>query len=327
MKKITNEIIKAIKNKNNFIILAHSNPDGDATGSSLALALALTKLKKKVKIFLPYSTPERYKFLPGLNKFSISKMPHRKPEAIIILDTAGWKQIEKINPKDFDHIPVINIDHHIDNKKFGSINWIDTKASAVGEQIYQLLKELKITITKDIATCLYTALVTDSGGFRYSNTTTQTHKIASNLLVSGIKPQDICTHLYENIPLCKLKLLQTGLKTIKTSQQGQIIWMWITRKMFKQTKAKQEHTEEFIDFLKCTAGVKVAVVFREGKRHNEQRVTFRSRDPLIAVNKIAHKFNGGGHPAASGCTVFGSRQQTEQAVLKEVRKAIRKKRS
>lgn len=327
MKRITNEIIKTIKNKNSFLILAHNNPDGDATGSCLALAFALAKLKKKVKFLLPYPIPQRYRFLPGLNKFSTSKMPHRKPEAIFILDTAGWQQIEYINPKDFNHIPVINIDHHIDNKRMGNINWIDTKASAVGEQIYQLLKELKTTITKNIATCLYTALVTDSGGFRYSNTTTKTHKIAASLLASGIKPQDICAQLYENIPLCKIKLLQAGLETVKTNLQGQIIWMWITRTMFKQTKTKQEHTEEFIDFLKCIAGVKVAIVFREGKRHNEQRVTFRSRDPLIAVNKIAHNFNGGGHPAASGCTVFGSRQQIEQAVLKEVKKAIRQKRT
>lgn len=324
MNKVIGKIVNIIKENHKFLITAHDNLDGDSLGSELALALALKKLGKDVDILLEKSIPKQYRFLPGITKLTTTSCP-KKPDVLFILDTAGWGQLEKLKPECFNKQTVVNIDHHIDNKRFGDINWVDTKASAVGEQIYNLLKRLSVPLTADIAKCLYTAILTDTGSFQYSNTTAATHRIISQLLTRGVCPPLISGHIYGNIPLSKLKLLQLALKTLKSlGPCNQIIWIWITRKMLKEANARIENTEGFIDYLKAVTGVKIAMVFKETTNPGKIRVTFRSKDPKISVNEIAHQFGGGGHKAAAGCTVWGSKKEVEKKVLKAVRKVLKK---
>lgn len=322
MKKTITKIIKTIKKHKSFLILAHDNPDGDSAGSGLALKSLLNSLGKKCHFVLGNPIPERYSFLPQSNTIKTRMPKSYNPEVVFVIDTAGWGQIGHIDPQQFKNKIIINIDHHIDNKRFGTINWIDTKAAAVGEQIYAIFKNARIPLTKATASHLYTAIITDTGSFRYSNTTTNTHKITSDLLASGIEPSKLTGYLYENIPLCKQKLMSLALNTLKTKSNGKIIWMWVTKKMFTQAGAKHEHTEAFIDSLKSVSGVKVAIIFKEEINDGERRVTFRSKDSRIAVNEIAHQFNGGGHPAAAGCTIKGSNKEVERKVLKTVTKMV-----
>lgn len=317
-----NKIIQIYKQNKRFLITAHDNLDGDSIGSGLALCKALSKSGKHAKFLLKTPIPKRYNFLPGIKKFITNKAVLKKYNILFIIDTAGWDQLEGLNANDFKNYTIINIDHHIDNSNFGNINLVDTHASAVGEQIYALLRKLRIPITKDIAACLYTSIVTDTGCFQFTNTTITTYKMAAELIKCGISVADIYEKIYERISLARLKLLRQALNTVKTDMKNRIIWIWITRDMFKNTGADRTDTEGFIDYLKAVDGVKVAVIFKESGIKNEVRVTFRSKIPEIKANEIAHRFNGGGHPAAAGCTVKGNNKEVEKKVLKAVRETI-----
>lgn len=321
-KNIVEKIAKQVRANDNFLIIAHDNLDGDSIGSALALGLALKNMGKKSHFLSMTPVPARYSFLPGIKKLIIKKANLKNYDVLCVLDTAGWSQIKKLNANSFKNHLIINIDHHIDNKKFGTLNWVDTNASAVGEQIFCLLNYLKVPITPQIAACLYTSILTDTGSFRFSNTTTNTHKIVSSLIQKGISISDISNQIYEKMPLARLNLLQNALKTIKTKRKGQVSWMWITIQMLNKTKTNKEYAEGFIDYLKTINGVKIAVLFKEERNKNEFRVTFRSKDPSIHVNKLAHIFGGGGHPAAAGCSIIGKKNEVEKKVLKEAVKFL-----
>jgi phosphoesterase RecJ-like protein len=320
---VLSKIIDIIQKNKNFLVTAHDNLDGDGFGSGLALCFALEQLGKKAKFLLKTPIPTRYKFLPGVEKFTAENINLKNYDTLVSLDTAGWDQLEQLSPEMFSDYTIVNIDHHVDNTKFGSINWIETKASAVGEQIYVLLRDLKIQITADIATCLYTSILTDTGCFQFTNTTSETHLIIGDLIRSGISPAVIYEQIYERMSLTRLNLLKLALSTVKTDSKGQIIWMWITQKMFSDTGTNRADTEGFIDYIKAVDGVKVAFVLKESNTKGEIRVTFRSRVPSIQVNLIAHRFDGGGHPAASGCTIKGTNEEVEKRVVETVKNEIK----
>ncbi len=320
---VLNKIITIIHQKKNFLVTSHDNLDGDGFGSGLALCFALEKLGKKVNFLLKTPIPERYRFLPGIEKFTKENIDLKNYDTLISLDTAGWDQLEQLNPEMFSNYTIVNIDHHVDNTQFGLVNWIETKASAVGEQIYVLLRDLKIPISTDIATCLYTSILTDTGCFQFTNTTSETHLVVGDLIRSGISPALIYEQIYERMSLARLNLLKLALSTTKTDLKGKIIWMWITQKMFNETGTNRSDTEGFIDYIKAVDGVKVAFVLKESNTKGEIRVTFRSRVPSIQVNLIAHKFDGGGHPAASGCTIKGTNEEVEKKVVEAVKNEIK----
>lgn len=322
-RKTVSEIIKIIKQNNKFLITAHDNLDGDAIGSGLALCFALDRIGKQVKFLLRTPVPSRYNFLPGIKKYITNKIDLKTYKLLFIIDTAGWDQLEDFDSTLLKEHTIINIDHHVDNSISGQINWIDHKASAVGEQVYALLKKIKIPISRDIAACLYTSIITDTGCFQFTNTTQLTHKIAADLIKSGIPITKIYEQIYERMSLSRLNLLRCALSTLKADLHNKIIWLWITQRMFKETRTDRTDVEGFIDYIKAVEGIKIAIIFKESTVKNEIRVTFRSKTPNIRVNEIAHNFNGGGHPAAAGCTVKGRNKEVEEKVLKVVRKAIR----
>lgn len=321
--KLLNKIVQIIKRNQKFLIITHDNLDGDSFGSGLALGLALRKMGKDIKFLITTQIPARYDFLPGITKITCKKIDPGKYNVLFVLDTAGWGQMKHLHPDSFKRYTIINIDHHIDNKKFGLINWVDTKASAVGELVYKLLKRLKSSITKDIAVCLYTSIITDTGCFQFQNTTAETHRITADLIQKNISSHTISEQIYERMPLSRLSLLQHAIGSLKLGYHNQIIWTWITQKMLMLSAAKREDTEGFVQFLKAIKGIKVAIIFKEGINKNEKRVTLRSKCPGLYVNKIAHKFNGGGHPAAAGCTVLGGRKEVESSVISAVVDALK----
>ena len=323
-KALCRKIAGVIAGHRHFLICAHDHMDGDSLGSALALGLALKKMGKSAHILLNTPVPCRYKFLPGIKTLGTVKPNWSKLQVLFALDTAGWGQIAAKLPESFQGNHIINIDHHIDNHRFGSINWINTSASAVGEQIFFLLKSIKVPLTDKIAACLYTSIVTDTGCFQFSNTTSITHQIAAVLFNTGINPAKISTQIYQSTPPERLKLLQSALSTLRYEYSRQIIWMKITRQMFVHAGAAREDAEGFIDELKAVAGTKVALIFKQEPNKKDIRVTFRSKNPRIMVNKIAHLFGGGGHPAAAGCTVTGNIDKVAGKVLHATIKIIRK---
>ena len=285
-----------------FLITTHVYPDGDAIGSQIALCILLKRMGKEVELINSFPLPARYKFLPNseLIKHNVT-LPDS--ELAFVLDVGSKGRLGNMR----DHInnikTVINIDHHLGNDRFGIINWIDSHMSSVGEQIFHLYKYMKLEIKKPEAICLYTAIVTDTGSFQYSNTSAETHLAVSELLETGIDHTWICNQIYQNIPKSKLKLLQLALETLSFDAKEKIGYMFITSDMYAKACATEEDSEEIVEYARNVKGVEVGILFKEHSQGNI-KISFRSRSK-IDVREIASKFGGGGHHNAAACMING----------------------
>ncbi len=324
--KTLNKLRKLIKENKKFLIVSHINPEGDAIGSCIALALGLKKMRKSVYILSKDPVPDILKFLPHSDLIN-TKKPSKIFDVLIMVDCntierTGLSALGETAPggKNFKVKATAIIDHHSTispDKRY--IIWVDSKASAAGELIYKLLKALRIPIDKKIATNLYTAILTDTGGFRYSNTSVESVRIASDLIEAGAEPWKIAKEVYESISLNCLKLLSQVLPTLE--RQGKIAWVTVTRLMFKKTSTCAQDTENFVDYPRKVKGIEVAVLFRE-KAKNRYKVSLRSKG-RVNVADIAKTFGGGGHVSAAGCVVNGSLTEVKKKVLKAVRNKIK----
>jgi len=313
------QIIQMIRRHRRFIISSHINPEGDSLGSALALRGLLVKLGKKVQVIWEGPVPKAYRFLPG-SRF-VQKKPTHSYDACFVVDCPVLGRIGSMQQYFLKGKPVGVIDHHISNERFGTVNWVAPQAAAVGEMILELFKALRVKIEIPDAMNLYVSMVTDTGSFRYSNTTSKVHTYAAELIRLGVNPSNVANELYESHSLSSRRLLQAALKTLNVSSQGRIAWIKVTRNMMKRYRTTPEETEGIVDFARSIQGVQIAVFFREEK-NGTVKVSLRSKKGLN-VNRIAAVFGGGGHRAASGCLIQASLKQAEQRVLQEVRKALR----
>jgi len=219
---IENEIISLITKANKIAILPHVSADGDALGSSLALALALNTLNKKPIIYFEEDIPSIYGFLPGREFVRIYDEKPDKYELVIALDTGDLqrlgKRVEIFNDADM----TVNIDHHPTNTYFAQLNLVNTNSAAVGEMIYRLLKKMEINLDRDMATCLYVAIATDTGGFRYGNTTTVTHQITADLINNGVDVSYISQTVFETVSLPKVKLMGKAIENLELFENGKL---------------------------------------------------------------------------------------------------------
>ena len=313
--KIISRIIREIVCHRRFLITTHIYPDGDAIGSQIALYILLKRMGKEVELINSFPLPARYKFLPNseLIKHNVT-LPDS--EIAFVLDIGSKGRMGNMR----DHInsikTVINIDHHLGNDCFGIINWVDPRMSSVGQQIFHLYKYMELKIRKPEAICLYTAIVTDTGSFQYSNTSAETHLVVSELLETGIDHTEICNQIYQNIPVSKLKLLQLALETLSFDGKGKIGYMFITSDMYTKACATEEDSEGIVEYARNAEGVEVGILFKEHSRGNV-KISFRSKGK-VNVNKIASKFGGGGHHNASACMINGELS----SVLKNVVRAV-----
>ena len=316
-----NEIIGIINKYDSFLIVSHINPDGDAIGSQFALKYLLEDKKKKALVVNSEPIPFTYSFL---GKWICPGELKSKPnfEVAIALDSADLKRLGKtVLPLLSDKI-LINIDHHVSNGRFGRINWIDSEASATGEMIYHLYKKMDCKISKDAALALYVAILTDTGLFRYTNTDSTTHDIASELLKIGIDPHWVAERIYGVNSLASMKLLALALSTIKVNDDGRIGWLCVRSDMLEKTGASFQDTGDFVNYARSIRGLEVAIFFSETETKDEIKISFRSKDKTD-VNVIAKNFQGGGHPQASGCRVKGKLDEVIPMVIAEVQKALR----
>ncbi len=315
--KISPELLKLIKENKNFLIVSHVSPEGDAIGSSLALALGLKKMGKSVYVLNKDSMPDIFRFLPSA-RLVTRKIPSREFDVLFIVDCP---YLERTGLKNLRAKTTVVIDHHlvlVKGTTQQSINLIDPKASATGELIYKLLYSLDIPIDKAIATNLYTAILTDTGGFKYSNTTPESLKFASQLVEAGANPWEITKEVYEKFSFNRLRLLGLSFATIE--KKGKIASITITMDMFKKTKTSIEDTENFVDFPRKIKDIEVAVLFREDGK-NLYKISLRAKGK-VNVAKIAQVFGGGGHASAAGCKLTGSLSEVKKKVFKAVRNAI-----
>ena len=319
----TKRIINIINNSKSFLIASHENPDCDAIGSVLALNYALRNLGKNTYCYNRSGVPQHLRFLPG---YEIIKNYLEKKDnyfdAVFILDSADMSRVgNEIEDlvRDSQLKNYVIIDHHKTNTiKFGC-TYIDVNAASTGVLIYRLLSDLKVEINQDIAKCLYTTLVGDTGSFQYSNSNAEAFSVASNLVKHGADPEEISTELFESESENKIRLLSLILETLELHNNNTIATLYATKKMYRETHTGREDTEGVVNFARSIKGVKVAMLFKEeSDGHNELwKVSIRSKSDTD-VTRVAQQFGGGGHQKAAGFVVNGNIEQAKKQVLSKL---------
>lgn len=308
---IANELRKAPE----VALFSHVSPDGDCLGSMLALGLALKKLGKKVFLYNPDAVPHNLDFLPGAEKVQ-NELPHPLPRTLCFVDCTDLRRVN-LDPSQLpEHTVILNIDHHISNLNFGTINWVKPGASASGEIVMNLIQELGVSLDQEIATNLYTAIVTDTGSFQYSNTTAKTHRQAADLMESGIDFLHIHHCIFDQKPLAQVELLRRGLTELKLYAEGQLAVMTLHQEDFEEAGATEGLSEGVINNARSIEGVEVAVLFKEIEPQ-KIRIGFRS-NLWFNVNELAARFGGGGHKRAAGCTMETSLDEAKRSVIKAI---------
>jgi bifunctional oligoribonuclease and PAP phosphatase NrnA len=295
------QIADEIRQGERFLLTTHEGVDGDALGSLLAMHHILGQLGKDSVMFLSakeFPLPVEYRFLP------LEEVFHEPPADVVdrLLVFLDCGNIDRTGAAFLrrDGAHVINIDHHHDNTRFGTVNLVDTNASCTAELVYDLAALLAAEITPQIAAALYVALVTDTGKFMYENTDARSHRMAAELIEAGVDVSDTYRRLYERIPLEKLRLISRALDRVQLHEDNRLAVTYVSADDYEATGASELHTEGVIDFLRALEGTEVAAVVRDktdgGPR--ARKVSLRSTD--VDVSAIARKYGGGGHARAAG---------------------------
>ncbi|HNX81637.1 MAG TPA: bifunctional oligoribonuclease/PAP phosphatase NrnA [Candidatus Omnitrophota bacterium] len=317
-------VIAAIQKNNNFLVITHANSEGDALGSELALCLLLRSMGKKAVIINEDPVPEEYAFLPNADLVQTFHERYLKSsfDAYILVDCAELSRCGELARMPFDAKPVINIDHHISNTNFGTVNWVDPVASSASEMVYRLYKKMEAPFTYETAMQLYVGIMTDTGSFKYSNTLAATHAAAAELIASGIDVAKVHRQVYESVPLKDMVFLSKLLPALKTSLHGKIIWFSVKASALKKQSTSFDLSEHLLAFGRSVRGVEVVAVFKENLGvKNEIRINLRSQGS-VDVNAIARSFGGGGHTTASGATARGKISVVERNVVRAIRTAV-----
>jgi phosphoesterase RecJ-like protein len=271
---------------------------------------------KEASVYNRDATPRMYRFLPASDSIVNSLDTGKAFDAVFILDCSEIDRVGEEAPRVGAIRNIINIDHHISNGSFGDLSLLEPAASSTGEIVYRLMRELDVNITKDIAINLYTAILTDTGAFRYSNTGRKTFRIAGDLVAKGADPWWISQRIYENNPEQKIKLLAKALETLAFYRDRKMAVIHVTRTMLEEAEALWEHTDGFVEFPRSIEGVEVAAFISEiGDRLF--KVSLRSRGG-VDVEKIAGVFGGGGHHSAAACRIAGDLESVKAKLVEAV---------
>lgn len=323
--EVLNKLVEALKKSRNVVIISHTGPDGDTLGSMLALKEILLTLNtlEKIDTVAVSKIPDMYKFLPGVNlvKFQDNKDLYQSYDIVIAVDCASLDRLGDAVDLFKNAKLTINIDHHISNNNFGDINWIETNAAACGQILYKLIEYLEINITKSIATNLYTAILTDTGGFKFENAKAETFEICSKLVMAGADPVFIYKECYESKPLPMVRLQAKAVDQAVFTKNNQIAYSSISRKLLELLDATDDHVEGISEILRQINTVKVAIIFKETSK-GDTKVSFRSNG--VDVCEIARFFGGGGHKLAAGCTIAKNIADSINEILPMIKRQIDK---
>jgi len=316
------DVARALRAGDRFLLTTHEGPDGDALGSLLAMHHVLEQLGKDSVMFLPakeFPLPVEYQFLP------LEEVFHEPPvdvvdRVIVFLDCGNIDRM----PVDFlqrDDAVVLNIDHHHDNTRFGTLNLVDTDASCTAEVVFELAKLLGAEVTPEIASALYVALVTDTGRFMYENTGAPAHRLAAELIDIGVDVHDIYRRLYERVPLEKLHLVSRAIERIVRLDDCKLAVTYISARDYADTGANDSLTEGIIDHVRSLEGTEVAAMIRDKTDGGRaaRKVSLRSTDGRVDVSAIARKRGGGGHPRAAGFSTDLSYPELVEFLCSEVK--------
>jgi phosphoesterase RecJ-like protein len=314
------EVIAVLQEKKTFLIVGHVNPEGDAIGSAVALALALRNMGKKAEVINRDPLPRQLDFLSYQGIFSQRSSITEAVDVMVVVDCGDLKRTGFFEEGPPPIGILVNIDHHITNPRFGDVHWVVPEATATGEMVYDLLKRMQVRITPPIATALYTALLSDTGAFRYANTNGKSLRIGAELIESGAEPAIIARGLFEILRPEKLKLLGDVLAHMGLSADKKVAWLEVTQAQLEKTNTIEADTEDFIDYPRLIKGVEAAVFFRE-VNSRQYKISLRS-EGKVDVSALAMQWGGGGHRNAAGCTIAGSGEEIKKRVLSSIQEAV-----
>ncbi len=319
-REVENRALALLAMADSVVVATHVDPDGDAVGSSLALALMLLDQGKRVTLYDRDPVPYNFAFLPGAERFG-RQLPE-SCDLLCLLDCSSRERAGEELAAWAGARNMLCIDHHLTASVEAEVSLVDPEASATGELVYELALELAPGFGFAVAVNLYTAILTDTGSFRYSNATPTAFAAAGELVRRGVDPWEVTQQVYESHPAARLRLLARVLETLKVSPSGRAASVWVTEEMFAETGSNSEHTDGMINYPRSIAGVEVAFMVRE-TGPGECKVSFRSRG-RVNVASLAAEFGGGGHHNAAGCRMGGCLPDVVEEVFAMVDRCLQK---
>jgi phosphoesterase RecJ-like protein len=313
--------LKSLCERNDeILIFGHKDADGDTLGCSLAFAEALRRLDKRVHVLIPPPLPEKYRWMPGFEQIREGPPAGAEVRLVLFFDAGNLERSGDAVAHITEKATIVNVDHHPSNSRFGDVNVIDPDAAAVGEMCLDILDHFGWEVTATMATNLYTALMTDTGGFRHENTTPKALWVGARLAALGADPSHIATMVYKSRPLTTLKLSGLSIASMQVEMDGRLAWAKVTRSMLRETGAVMAEAEGIIDTLNSIAGLDLAIMFKEVAARLT-KISVRSRGAVDSAALCA-RFGGGGHLRAAGAEVPLRMNEAVEAVLAAAREAI-----
>jgi phosphoesterase RecJ-like protein len=311
------EVLRVLREGKRFLVCSHARPDGDAVGSMLAFGMLVEQMGKQADLVTADQVPVLYRRLPGAEKIRHAERVSGPYDAAILLECDS---VERARLEGLDDLFLVNIDHHVSGRPYAELNWIDCDAASVGELVYRVAIATGVTLTPQMATCLYTTVLTDTGSFSYGALSARTFALARELVLAGADPIALAQEVYYSVPASKVMLLGAALQNLHREER--LAWLWITLEDMARAGAVEEDCEGIVNFALSIAGVEAAVFLRESPE-GSVRLSLRSKGK-VNVAAIAEKLGGGGHENASGCTLDGPLERAREQILAELRPAVAK---
>ncbi|MBI1873795.1 MAG: bifunctional oligoribonuclease/PAP phosphatase NrnA [Acidobacteria bacterium] len=314
---IVEQIRHEIATRGRFLITSHLKPDGDSIGSQMALAYALRDLGKQVRVVNRDAPPPSLLMFPGVPDIQVGETAEGPIDAVVVMECGD---LARTGLRDLERHFIINIDHHPGNSHFGAINWFDAGAAACGEMIFELVRRLGVPLSREIATHVYLAILTDTGSFHYSSISPRTFDICRDALEAGVDPVMVARNVFDSNNLGRLKLFGAVLNSIELDPTGRLAVIYLNREMARQAGGTYDDTEGLINLPLTVREIQAVVFFKEAAE-GEYRVSMRSKD-AIDVGAVAKGLGGGGHKNASGCTVHGPYRDVRDRLVGLITRAI-----
>ena len=309
-----------IRRRHRFVLTSHVRPDGDAIGSQLAMAAALRHLGKDVRIINRDPAPPPLRVFPGVGDIQIADRTDDPGDCVIVMESGD---LSRTGVAGLDRGFIINIDHHVGNTMFGAVNWFDVSAAACGEMVFDLVRDLGVPLTHDIAVHVYVAILTDTGSFHYSNMTARTFEISRLCVEAGVEPAVVARSVYDSNTLGRLRLFAAVLDRMQLAPGGRLAILSIDQRLANECGGTYEDTDGLINEPLTVKDIQAVVFFKEiGPR--DWRISMRSKG-AVDINAVAKEYGGGGHKNASGCSATGDLAELtrvfQQKILAQIDKA------
>jgi phosphoesterase RecJ-like protein len=311
------QIVDAVRTRQRFVLSSHSRPDGDSIGSQMAMAYALREMGKEATVINADPAPPPIMAFPGVPDIRIASSVEGEFDAAIIMECGD---LQRTGVSGLERFLVINIDHHPGNSGYGQINWFDAGAAACAEMVYDVVRALGVPLTKEIATHVYLAILTDTGSFHYSSISPRTFEICRECMDAGVDPVLVARNVYDSNNMGRLKLFGAVLGAMQIDQTGRIAIVYVDHEMARAAGGTYEDTEGLVN-LPLTVKEIEAVVFFKQEKGDEYRVSLRSKGD-IDIGSIAKEYGGGGHKNAAGCTISGAIEELQRAMVEKIEGAI-----